>query len=224
MPAAAHPKQQHSAEAFWGGGEGGRREAGQGRIGGGGGGGLPHARLPHMLTPPTPPLTPACLPWWCAVAHLSAARSVGCKFVYGDGTGASAKETYLGDMPHEECAAAVRAKVPSANGATVSKKPRTSKGNPGCWAEEGITGVTNPAGSYMSCMFEEEAPPTASKHHTTSIKAKADSDVSSLPSPSLPPPPPSANVASAQTRIPGFPTTPRPCLHRRRTSSRRRLS
>jgi len=120
-------------------------------------------------------------------------RSVGCKFVHGDGAGVSAKETYLGDMPHEECAAAVRSKVPSANGATVSKKPRTAKGNPGCWAEEGVTGVTNPQGSYMSCMFEEQAAPLASpsKKHASSVKAKfgVTSEVSSPPPhpPTLPP-------------------------------------
>ena len=126
-------------------------------------------------------------------------RSVGCKFVHGDGAGVSAKETYLGDMPHEECAAAVRSKVPSANGATVSKKPRTAKGNPGCWAEEGVTDVTNPEGAYMSCMFEEQAAPLASpsKKHASSVKAKfgVTSEVSSPPSSTPFPLPPSSTVA-----------------------------
>ena len=101
-------------------------------------------------------------------------------------------------MPHEECAAAVRSKVPSANGATVSKKPRTAKGNPGCWAEEGVTDVTNPEGAYMSCMFEEQAAPLASpsKHHASSVKAKfgVTSEVSSPPS---------------STRFPSLPARPR---------------
>ena len=61
-------------------------------------------------------------------------------------------------MPHEECAAAVRARVPLANGATVSKLGRVGGGHPGCWAEEGMTGTTNPDGSYVSCMFEGVQP------------------------------------------------------------------
>ena len=94
---------------------------------------------------------------------------VKCEFVDGDGTGTNAQETFVGDMPHEQCAAAVRAMNRNANGATVTKEGRVAGGHPGCWAEEGVTGTTNPSGSYMTCLFDVAADDLAAGK-TTELK------------------------------------------------------
>ena len=80
--------------------------------------------------------------------QLLSPATVTCKWLDGDGTGPGAKETFLGYMPHDKCALAVKYQVPTANGATFS-----NTGGSGCYAEFGMTGP-NGSTAWQTCMFD----------------------------------------------------------------------